>query len=129
MERHFTDYFRYYSEDFKRMVIYEYLAGGVSQGALLRKYSIGAKSAIPRWMKRFGYTEADKSQDTNFTELIPADLAKKKEDPTNSELLKRIKELERQLQDEKLRSELYSRIIDKAEKELKIPIRKKPNSK
>lgn len=129
MERRFTDYFRYYSEDFKRMVIYEYLAGGVSQGELLRKYNIGAKSAIPRWMKRFGYTEADKSQDTNFTGLIPADLAKKKEDPTNSELLKRIKELERQLEDEKLRSELYSRIIDKAEKELKIPIRKKPNSK
>jgi hypothetical protein len=80
-------------------------------------------------MKRFGYTEADKSQDVNFTRLISPDLAKKKEDATNSELLKRIKELERQLQDEKLRSELYSRIIDKAEKELKIPIRKKPNSK
>ena len=129
MRSRFTNYFRYYSEDFKRMVILEYLAGGVSQGALLRKYNIGAKSAIPRWMKRFGYTEADKLQDINFTGLIPADLAKKKEEPTNSELLKRIKELERQLQDEKLRSELYSRIIDKAEKELKIPIRKKPNSK
>lgn len=129
MRSRFTNYFRYYSEDFKRMVIREYLAGGVSQGALLRKYNIGAKSAIPRWMKRFGYTEADKLQDINFTGLIPADLAKKKEEATNSELLKRIKELERQLQDEKLRSELYSRIIDKAEKELKIPIRKKPNSK
>ena len=129
MKSHFTNYFRYYSEDFKRMVIYEYLAGGVSQGALLRKYNIGAKSAIPRWLKRFGYSEADKRTQINFTGTIPPDLAKKKEEPSNSELLKRIKELERQLEDEKLRSELYSRIIDKAEKDLKIPIRKKPNSK
>ena len=129
MKSRFTNYFRYYSEDFKRMVIHEYLAGGISQGTLLRKYNIGAKSAIPRWMKRFGYTEADKSQEINFTGLISPDLAKKKEQPSNSALLKRIKELERELEDEKLRSELYSRIIDKAEKQLKIQIRKKPNAK
>jgi len=45
------------------------------------------------------------------------------------ELQKRIQELEQQLQDEKLRSEAYLRIIDKAEKELKIPIKKKLSTK
>ena len=120
---------RFYSDSFKRMVVEEYLAGDISQCELLRKYKIGAKSAIPRWMKRFGFTEADRSREVNFTELISPDLAKKKEEQPNSDLLKRIKELERQLQDEKLRSEAYARIIDKAEKELKIPIRKKPNTK
>ena len=44
-------------------------------------------------------------------------------------LQKKLKELERQLEDEKLRSEIYLRIIEKAEKELNIPIRKKPNTK
>jgi hypothetical protein len=38
------------------------------------------------------------------------------------ELQKKIQELEHQLQDEKLRSEAYERIIEKAEKELKIPL-------
>ena len=45
------------------------------------------------------------------------------------QLEEKIKELERQLEDEKLRSEAYQRIIEKAEKELKVPIRKKPNTK
>jgi hypothetical protein len=45
------------------------------------------------------------------------------------ELQKRIQELEHQLQDEKLRSEAYARIIDKAEKELKVSIKKKLNTK
>lgn len=125
-EQHYS---RFYSESFKRMVVQEYLAGGVSQRELLRKYKIGAKAAIVRWMKRFGYITGNKLPEINFTELIPSDLAKKREEASNSDLLRRIKELERQLQDEKLRSEAYARIIDKAEKELKIPIRKKPNTK
>jgi len=44
-------------------------------------------------------------------------------------LQKRIQELEHQLQDEKLRSEAYARIIDKAEKEFKVSIKKKLNTK
>jgi hypothetical protein len=44
-------------------------------------------------------------------------------------LQKRVAELERQLQDEKLRSEAYRRMIEKAEKELHIQIRKKPFSR
>jgi len=41
-------------------------------------------------------------------------------------LHKKIDELQRQLEDEKLRSEAYQRMIEKAEKELNISIRKKP---
>ena len=44
-------------------------------------------------------------------------------------LLARIKELERQLEDEQLRSDAFNRMIDIAEKELQIPIRKKSNTK
>jgi len=62
-----------------------------------------------------------------FTFITAPTLIKKLKD--EHELHKRIRELERQLAEEKLRSEAYARIIDKAEKELKIPIRKKPNTK
>jgi hypothetical protein len=45
------------------------------------------------------------------------------------QLEEKIRELERQLEDEKLRSEAYQRIIEKAEKDFKVPIRKKPNTR
>ena len=46
-----------------------------------------------------------------------------------NELQKKIKELEKKLLDEQLRSEAYSRMIEKAEQEFKISIRKKTNTK
>ena|SRR5688572_9603135 len=117
-----------YTVVFKRKVIEEYLAGGISQMGLLRKYRIGGKSSIPKWMQQLGYITKPVTS-AKFTIQIPPDLAKKTDLKSVSELHKRIKELERQLEDEKLRSEAYGRIIDKAEKELKIPIRKKPNTR
>ena len=116
-----------YDESFKKKVIEEYLAGGISKMDLLRKYNIRTKSGIQRWMKKFGYTDVYKATEVTFTPITSPALTKKLKD--EHELHKRIKELERQLAEEKLRSEAYARIIDKAEKELKIPIRKKPNTK
>lgn len=116
-----------YDEAFKKKVIDEYLAGGITKMDLLRKYNIKTKSGIQRWMKKFGYTDVYKAIEVTFTTLTSPALTKKLKD--EHELHKRIKELERQLAEEKLRSEAYARIIDKAEKDLKIPIRKKPNTK
>ena len=46
-----------------------------------------------------------------------------------ADLCQRIKELERQLEDEQIRSFGYNRMIDIAEKQLNITIRKKPDTK
>lgn len=116
-----------YSEAFKRRVIEEYLNTGIPKIDLLRKYGIKTKSGIQRWMKKFGYTDVYKATEVTFTSITSPTLTKKLKD--EHELHKRIKELERQLAEEKLRSEAYARIIDKAEKDLKIPIRKKPSTK
>jgi hypothetical protein len=56
-------------------------------------------------------------------------MPKKEKLPKQAEQEARIKDMERRLEDEKLRSMMYSRMIDIAEKEYKIPIRKKPNTK
>jgi hypothetical protein len=48
---------------------------------------------------------------------------------SKEDLVKRIKELERQLEDERLRSEGFSKMIDIAEDQLKISIRKKSDTK
>jgi transposase len=114
-----------YPESFKRKVIEEYLRTGVTKMALLRKYGIKTKSGIQRWMKRLGYTDVCIPHRFNFGKLILTPLSEATKTTDVGELQKKIKELEQQLQDEKLRSEAYERIIEKAEKELKIRIRKK----
>jgi transposase len=119
-----------YPEAFKRKVIEEYLCGTCTKMDLLRKYGIKTKSGIQRWMKSLGYTDEGtevfrRPKFTNTTyNCMPSKTSKGTQNPVL--LQKRIAELERQLQDEKLRSEAYQRMIEKAEKELHIQIRKKP---
>jgi transposase-like protein len=120
---------RHYSEAFKRQVIEEYMAGGVTQAALQRKYNIGGNCAILNWRRKLGHGSSLPQEGTNFPVIKSVAMNQKKEVKSLPELQQRIKELERQLEDEKLRAEMYERIIDKAEKELKIPIRKKPNTR
>lgn len=118
-----------FDESFKRMVIEEYLASKCSKMELLRKYNIHFKSAIQTWMRRLGYEDNHRVQKLKFDSTLPliASMATKNEN--TRELQKRIQDLEQQLQDERLRSEAYLRIIDKAEKELKVSIKKKHNTK
>ena len=124
---------QHYSEPFKRMVIQEYLNTGVSKMFLLRKYNIRMKSGIQRWMHQLGYENIRPKTGYLTSSITTVSLAAKKTndktpDPAHK-LEARIKELERLLEDEQLRSEAYRRIIDIAEKEYNIPVRKKPNTK
>jgi transposase len=120
---------RAYSESFKRMVIEEHLCTGCTKTSLLAKYEIRFTGAIQTWMKQMGYTQTGGVGRLKFGGIIGPTLAKDDNKQTQEDLQKRIRELERQLEDEKLRSEAFVRIIEKAEKELKIPIRKKPSTK
>ena len=56
-------------------------------------------------------------------------MKKKIKDNNEKELKERIKKLEKELEDANLRAEAYSTMIDIAEKQLKIKIRKKSNTK
>lgn len=118
-----------FDESFKRMVIEEYLATKCNKMELLRKYNIHFKSAIQTWMRKLGYEDIHRCQNIKFDRTLPLTVPMSTKNENTLELQKRIQELEQQLQDEKLRSEAYLRIIDKAEKELKIPIKKKLNTK
>ena len=119
-----------YSESFRRKVIEEYLSTNVSKMSLLRKYDIKIKSGIQRWMQLYGYKEKQPAVLTFTFTSSYALVRKMNTDKANKKQLEeKIKELERLLEDEKLRSEAYERMIEKAEKELKVPIRKKPNTK
>jgi transposase len=132
MKKIIIDGKRHYSLDFKHAVIKEYLAGGIGHRALLRKYDIRINAGIVRWMRQLGYAEYP-VKDRYLPAAKPLTLPSKK---TNKAITpdilsqeQRIKELERLLEDEQLRSEAYRRIIDIAEKQFNIPIRKKPDTK
>ena len=104
-----------YSEEFKRNVCNEYISGQGSKAELARKHSIGGGSyGITRWLRSFGYED------------MPPSSVKEK---TEEELENKIKQLKRQLEDKELQSEMYSKMIDIAEEELGIDIRKKSNTK
>lgn len=122
----------HYSEPFRRTIIEEYLSSGKSKYSILQKYDIKFKGALQRWMRLYGYVDIWKHKNVKFEQPNLSILAKNKSPllPSDeTDLLKKIKELERQLQDAQLLSEGYSMMIDIAEKEYKIPIRKKRNTK
>jgi len=123
---------RVYSEHFKRRVIEEYLQTGVSKKELIEKHNIKSKGAFKTWMRQLGYEDFNvKHSSLNANYKI--EMAEQFTDDQSGEdleaLSKRIKELERLLEDERLKSEAYSRMIELAEKELKISIRKKANTR
>jgi transposase len=129
-ERHAN---QHYSLEFKRQVIEEYLATGCSKESLLRKYHIFFSGAIQLWMRQLGYDDiyGKKAKFGILDKVLKTENSGQdhKEPEDEASLKKRIKQLERQLEDEKFRSEMYDRMINLAEKQFKITIRKKPSTK
>jgi|SRR5687768_867123 len=133
MEENLIKTIEIHSKVFKQKVVEEYLSGNGTQRELTRRYGIKSRSTIPRWIKELGYSNMNneigrkpKLESISYT-YMPSKTVSDSEDP--KELQKRIAELERQLQDEKLRTEAYQRMIEKTEKDLNISIRKKPFTK
>jgi|SRR6187402_2246086 len=120
-----------YAESFKRTVVEEYLQTGCSVRRILEKYNIHYKSAIVRWMEQLGYTDITGSfvRPNKFVLKPKEPLPPLSDVGNNEELLKRIKELERRLEDEELLREMYEKMITTAEEQLKIDIRKKRNTR
>jgi transposase-like protein len=107
----------YYTEAFKHKVVQEVLEGKISKADARRKFGIPGHGTILRWIRK-------------FEEKSTLDLPMSKEKSLSKEaLIKRIKALERQLEDEKLKSEGLSKMIDIAESQLKVSIRKKSGTK
>lgn len=122
----------HYPREFKRSVIEEYLGGGITKSSLHKKYGIKVHGGISRWMRQLGYLEnGGKNRYLSSSNLLslPSKKANKPEPSSYEAQEQRIKDLERSLEDEQLRSEAYSRMIDIAEKEFNIPIRKKSSTK
>lgn len=118
-----------YDDSFRRKVVDEFLKGKLTKIELRRKYNIGGKSAILNWMRQLGYSDYNPWPKRIKFRVGSIDTPMAPVDKSKLELEKENRELKRKLEDERLRSEAYLRIIEKAEEELKISLKKKFSSK
>ena len=121
----------------RHQIIQEYLSSGCTKQEIWAKYNDGIKhhGEIVRWMKQLGYNCESPKRRTIFVEnnnVMPKNgpytiLAE--ESFEILQLKKRVNELEKQLKDSEMKAIAFSTMIDIAETEFNIPIRKKSNTK
>lgn len=117
-----------YSEQFKKQVVLEVLSGKISKEAAKRKYRLKGNTQVLRWLRYYEqYGVCSLTLSRNSYQSMSQ--KKKEKSPEHLALEAKIKQLEQRLEDESLLKEMYSRMIDIAEREYKIPIRKKSNTK
>jgi len=117
MEGHGTPLFQLapsksYSENFKRMVVREFERGHLNKKDLSRKYDIPGHATILKWCRKYG--KLSYPQNSGM-------IGRPMKDPQK----RRIKELEKELENERLKVIAYEKLIEIAEREDGISISKK----
>ena len=109
-----------FSDEIKIQVVQAYLSGNFTQKDIMLKYNIRGKQCINNWIRKFVVEEP-----TNQTPM--AKQVKSNESESSIDL--KIKRLEEELKREQFKTKALNTMIDIAERELKIDIRKKPGAK
>jgi hypothetical protein len=107
-------------DDIKYLVVQEYLEGVSSQRALMLKYNFRGKQCINNWIRKFGVEKP------TFQHPMSKQ-AKSTAKDTSIDL--KIKRLEEELKREQFKTLALNTMIDIAERELKVDIRKKSGAK
>ena len=122
----------FYRLELKHQICKEHIENGLSLRDCVEKYNLSCHSLVHDWLRKLGYvaginrrTRSAYIGAENFQPL--PDKQKKKQTLTPEQ--QQIEFLKKELEDAKLRAEGYQRMIEIAESELKIPIRKKPSTK
>jgi len=121
-----------FSIEERHEIIKEYLSGNYTKAAIWEKHTRqqDEHGNLLRWMRQLGYPCNERTpRITNFHPEAPFSMKTDQNESNPEELKRRIKELEKQLEMAILKAESYQIMIDIAEKELNIPIRKKSDAK
>lgn len=126
-----------FSMEERREIINDYLSGNTTKTVIWKKYTGQNEEhgQLLRWMRQLGLNpevrpSVKPAKKSSTLPVEPFLAVKEKEKEQSSEELKmRIKELEKQLETARLKAEGYELMIEIAEKELNIPIRKKSATK
>jgi len=130
---------KYFSEPEKHFIIKELLSTGCTKAQIWEKHTgqLEEHGQLLRWMRQLGYDTSVKTRRPNFDTKTPVMTKKRSKKETKTgfddfetlQLKKRIVELEKKLKDADMKAIAYSTMVDIAEKEFNIPIRKKYNTK
>ncbi len=131
---------KYFTESEKHQIIQELISTGSTKQSIWQKYTGQEEEhgSLLRWMRKLGYDDKVIRRRPNFATnqfVMPKEKKSGKLIDTSSDsfenlqLKKRIRELESQLKDAEMKAIAFSTMVDIAEKEFKIPIRKKFNTK
>lgn len=128
---------KYFTETEKHQIIQELLNSGCTKAEIWEKYTGQEEEhgQLLRWMRKLGYDTSVKTRRPNLD--VKTTVVARKKNPENQssedferlQLKKRIAELEDQLKDAQMKAIAFSTMVDIAEKEFNVPIRKKYNTK
>src|SRR5688572_29629695 len=122
----------FYSLELKHQICKEHIENGLSLRDCVEKYNLSSHSLVHDWLRQLGYIAGMNRRTRNAYigienfKLLP-DKPKKNRPLTQEQ--QQVALLKKELEDLKLQAEGYRRMIEIAETELKIPIRKKLNTK
>ncbi len=114
-----------FTDDFKLMVVQDYLSSEISKEELKRKYNFTGCNNIYRWMRKFGLSKPSEDQ----IQLHRTMKMEKHKSSSEQELELKIKKLEDDLKREQFKTLALNTMINIAERELKVDIRKKAGAK
>lgn len=113
------------SDEVKLQVVQEYLGSDMSREELKKKYGFSGNGCIDQWMVKFGLSKPSEKQ-VSICKAMSRETVKTDKE---KQLQLRVEQLEKDLEMERLRSRALDKMIDIAERDLKIPIRKKSGTK
>lgn len=85
--------YQHYIEAFKLSVIRDYLSSDMSMNACAKKYRIGYRSSLHRWLRQYGYESKEAKRSREAKNLSKEDLLREIE-----QLKSRVAELEQALE-------------------------------
>jgi len=114
-----------FPDELKLQVVQEYLSTDQSQNELKLRYNIRGNNCITNWMRKFDLQLPNQQHIE-----LQRTMAKQKEKTLyEHELEAKVQKLEEQLEYEQFRTLALNTMIDIAERDLKISIRKKAGAK
>lgn len=125
-----------FSLEERKAVVKDYLSSNVTKQEIWKKYTGQEEEhgQLLRWMRALGYDNSIPKRRPIFGSINSQMTKKKAKDNQGlsfeeQKLHKRISELEKQLKDAEMKAITFSTMVDIAEKEFNISIRKKFNTK
>lgn len=115
----------HYDSVFKWRVCQEYLNSNDTKIAVQLRNGVKCRTAIVVWLRQFGLK--DKVKPLTLSEQLSIQMTQPKPEKAQSGevLLHELEKLKKELADANLRADSYQKMIEIAEKELKIEIKKK----